>query len=650
MQRVLQLLAIFSLCVAAFAQQPSTWTSVGPYGGDARSLAVDPKNPEHIFVGSPTGEIFVSEDFGARWTHLAHIAGPASYDLVVDHIVISPATGTLYAAAWSLLNNTDGGVFRSEDNGKTWDVIPGMKNKSVRSLSMAPSDPKTLVAGALDGVFRTQDGGATWEHISPANYAEIRNVESIAIDPANPDTIYAGTWHLPWKTTDGGKTWHPIHNGVLDDSDVFSIIVDPKAPAVVYVSACSGIYKSDTAGELFHKAQGIPFTARRTRVLQQDPLNRQIVYAGTTEGLWRTPNGGSIWKRLTSPSMIINDVLVDPRNSQRVLLATDRSGVLMSSDGGVTFRPSNEGYTQRIVSSLTSSAKDPQTLYAGLIKDKEDGGVFVSRDLGGHWEQISRGLGERDVYVVRELPNGTLVAGTEDGIYMRDGAGTWKREGTIPGEREEKAPVRKTKSGKRIPGKTVTKTTLTPLSARVHALENAGNEWYAGTVAGLYRSDDELKTWKKVETANVTEVVGVVKSKGDLVIATRSGVLVSNDEGKTWRSAGLKNISSIVSLVATPTGTLWAAGREAAFYSTDHGTTWNYAYNLPLKRIAYLGWVPGRDRIVAAGVADTTLYQTTDGASWSPVPTQWLVRGLLNINGRLIASTAFDGVVVQSQP
>ena len=103
--------------------------------------------------------------------------------------------------------------------------------------------------------------------------------------------------------------------------------------SVVYASACSGIYKSESAGDLFHKLQGIPFSARRTRVLKQDPNNPATVYAGTTEGLWKTIDGGKTWKHVTNSEVVVNDVLVDPRNSNRVLLATDRSGVLASDNG-----------------------------------------------------------------------------------------------------------------------------------------------------------------------------------------------------------------------------------------------------------------------------------------------------------------------------
>ncbi len=116
---------------------------------------------------------------------------------------------------------------------------------------------------------------------------------------------------------------------------------------------------------MFQKIQGIPFSARRTRVLKQDPSNPEVVYAGTTEGLWKTTDSGKTWKRVTGPEVVVNDVMVDPRNSQRVLLATDRSGVLASDDGAQSFTASNHGYTHRYVTTILADKKDPEHYLCG---------------------------------------------------------------------------------------------------------------------------------------------------------------------------------------------------------------------------------------------------------------------------------------------
>src|SRR6266568_230226 len=318
---------VLLLTTAGFAQ----WRSVGPYGGNARALAYDPSNPDHILLGSGAGAVFESTDGGRHWKHFAHL-GPG-HDLMLENIAFDPShPATIYVAGWSV-NGTGGGFFVTRDGGRSWSEPADLRGKSVQALALADSDPRILIVGALDGLFRSTDRGESWTRISPTGHSDLKNFESVAIDPHDPKIIYAGTWHLPWKTTDGGATWSSIKQGVIDDSDVFSIILDRKQPNEMYMSACSGIYKSVTGGDLFQKVQGIPSTARRTRVLMQDPLHLNIVFAGTTEGLWRTSDSGKTWARTTGPEVIVNDVFVDPTDANRMLLATDRGGVLASNDG-----------------------------------------------------------------------------------------------------------------------------------------------------------------------------------------------------------------------------------------------------------------------------------------------------------------------------
>ena len=383
-----------------------------------------PANHSHLYLGTATGWIYESVNSGSQWKRLARVG--KRDDLVLDNIVVDARDPKHLLVGAFMLDRADGGLYQSADGGKTWTITADMQGQSIRSLTDAPSNPAVIVAGTLKGVFRSTDSGAHWKMISPPENKEIHEVESVAIDPLDPQTIYAGTWHLPWKTTDGGANWVSIKKGVIDDSDVFLIIVDPKSPLTVFASACSGIYKSEDGGENFRKVQGIPSTARRTRVLMQDPTHLETVFAGTTEGLYRTDDSGKSWTRTTGPEVIVNDVFIDPSDSRRVLLATERGGVLISDDGGSSFLPGNAGFSARQVTSFLSDAHRNGTLYAGLVNDKEWGGVFVSPDGGLTWAQQSEGLNGRDVFSLGQAPDGTVVAGTNHGIYRYD-EGKWVR-------------------------------------------------------------------------------------------------------------------------------------------------------------------------------------------------------------------------------
>ncbi len=623
------------------------WTALGPDGGDVRSLSFDPQNPDRIYLGTSTGTLFLSTDAGHNWSRLAHLGND---DNVLDHIVIDPKNPKhIYVSAWSVVDQQAGDVYRSHDGGNNWEAMPGVHGKSVRALAIAPYDSKVLVIGALDGVFRSQNGGNSWERISPVSQAELKNVESIAVDPKNPDVVYAGTWHLAWKTDDSGAHWNRINKGMIDDSDVFSVIVDSTNPAVVYASACSGIYKSESAGDLFHKLQGIPFSARRTRVLKQDPNNPATVYAGTTEGLWKTTDAGKTWKRVSNPEVVVNDVLIDPRNSSRVLLATDRSGVLASDNGAATFVASNHGYTHRYVSAILTDKNDPNSILVGVVNDREFGGVFSTQDGGQNWQQKSAGLGGRDVFALQQVPNGGLIAGTNKGIFLLDrNASQWRPINTIV---TEKATVRlvKTKKGrKKVPSLVAVRSTL---DARVSDIEITPQRWLAATSSGLFSSSNQGKTWTGGPVLGKADFVAV-ESRGELVVAaTRTNVFHSSNHGATWQQAPLSSyITSIHGVTLTPDSEILVASREGAYRSSDSGATWEHIVNgLPDKNINSIAYDQSKKRLLATSSASGVVFESRDGGrSWHRGPDSgYPLRRISVVRGRFVGATPFDGLIVQ---
>jgi photosystem II stability/assembly factor-like uncharacterized protein len=630
------------LLVAATLTAAQSWKPLGPDGGDVRSLAYDANNPDHIFLGTSSGTLFVSTDGGANWSRLAHLG--SAFDLVLDHIVLDPSdTQTIFVSAWSAESSTTGDLFRSKDGGQTWELLQDMHGRSVRAVALAPSDPKILVAGTLEGVFRSSDGGNTWQRISPEDHAEIKNLASVAIDPVNPEVIYAGTWHLPWKTEDGGKTWHSIKKGVIEDSDVFSIIVDPANPSLVFASACSGIYKSEFAGELFHKIQGIPFSARRTRVLRMDPSHHNVIYAGTTEGLWKTADAGASWKRMTGANIVVNDVLVDPRNPLRILLATDRGGVLASADAGASFIASNRGFTHRQVASLLADHSDSAVIYAGLLNDREFGGVFVSRDSGQSWKQLNDGLGDRDVLVLRQSEDGSVVAGTNRGIFvLKPGEEHWQSLNNLE--------IEKKPAGRRVQQKSLVRlVAASELAARIDGLEIGPKKWYALTSRGLLLSDDQGGTWRRGLLPAVKDLVGISVAGPAVIVATRRDVIVSLDSGASWYTCTHIDSASLINgVLLDHDGNIWVGAREGAFRSTDAGDTWQFMSTLKLSNIVSIQYDSETRRFLASSSASTGIFESTDnGHSWHRADSGWHIRDFRSVHGRLIAATTFDGVVIQ---
>ncbi|HYK36045.1 transcriptional regulator [Alloacidobacterium sp.] len=621
----------------------SNWIPIGPDGGDARSFAADPGNPQHLYLGTTTSWIYQSTDGGSSWKRLAKL-GRAN-DLVVDSLLVdSSNVKTLFAGVWQV-DRPAGGIYISHDGGATWTASADMEDQSVRALTQSHSNPKTLVAGTLKGVYRSEDRGLHWKEISPAESSEIHEVESIAIDPYDPKTIYAGTWHLPWKTTDGGEHWHNIKEGLIDDSDVFSIIIDPTRPTVVYMSACSGIYRSETTGELNRKVQGIPSTARRTRVLMQDPVNPKVVYAGTTEGLYKTADDGVDWSRLTGPDVIINDIYVDPKDTQHVLLATDRSGVLMSNDGGVTFNAANAGFSQRQVAAILTDARHEGTIYAGVLNDKGYGGVFVTEDGGTSWQQRSQGLDGKDVFTLAETDDGALLAGTNRGIFRWSGS-EWVQDGNVVNY--EQKPIYVMRKGKRT--KTTRQITRSgdPINSRVNDINMGTSTWFAATSEGIYRSESQGNSW--IGPVLKGDNYRYVTAKGNVVLAAnRQQLMISDDSGTTWREITLpQKLTAIQAVTTTPKGTLWVGGREGLFYSEDEGQDWLQMTKLPLTDINGLSYNREMGRVIVTSSFSTVVFAIDESSkTWKWWEAGWTLHSVRSLGNRLIAASLYDGVVVQ---
>jgi len=611
----LRLVVGFFLVGWALGLLAADFKAAGPEGGDVRKLAVVPDNPDRIFLGTSSGRLYVSDDRGRTWTRFAHLG--EGFDYVLDNIEIDPTNSkVMYVAGWSIEGKT-GEVFRSKDGGHTWKSLDGMKGKSAHALHLAPSNPKVLVAGALDGVYRSNDMGDHWSRISPEDHAGIKDIASIAVDPQNPDVVYAGTWHLAWKTTDGGQNWHQINRGMIDDSDVFSIIVDPKEPNVVYASACSGIYTSQAAGELFSKVPGIPFSSRRTRVLKQDPHNGKIVYAGTTEGLWRTEDAGKTWRRISSPNLIVNDVLIHPTDPNLVLLATDRIGVLISTNGARAFVASNHGFSQRQVASVAVDDKNPNRVYAGTVNDHEFGGVFVSDDGGSKWQQMSAGLGGHDVFKVRQDEKGNLFAATNGGLFRyTPKSHLWMK--VLPARMDS--------------------------HLNVYDLDLTGQTWFLATADGVYQSRNSGMSWAPVAALGKQTFISVHSNGKTVAAAAYAKVYESSNDGKSWEQIHIPLVSYISSMTTDANGYVWLNSPQGVFHQVSDG--WEKARELPQEKIANLDFDRSSNSVVAIDENSNNVLASADGHHWRSVFNPGVpVRSVVFTGDQIFAGTKFDGVV-----
>jgi photosystem II stability/assembly factor-like uncharacterized protein len=614
--------AIVLALLAAACVRAQTWTPLGPPGGDVRALAVDPVEPARIFLGTTDGHIFGSEDSGAHWVLLGRASSRP--DAVITAIVLDPRNeNVLYASSWTRDSAASGGgVYRSADGGRTW-TSAGLAGQAVRALALAPSDPNVLVAGTLDGVYRSLDAARSWERISLEHHEELRNLDSLAIDPRDAQIIYAGTYHLPWKTADGGRTWRPVHEGMIDDSDVMSLLIDQANPARIYASACSGIYRSEDGAAQWKKIQGIPYAARRTYTIVQDPRQHANVYAATSEGLWKTADGGMTWRRTSSESLVVNTVVVSDGNPGRVLIGTEKFGVLASDDGGEHFRDANAGFDHRQILALGLDAKRPGRMLAVLANAPEP--VLATEEDGRTWAILGPGLRADQVRSVYAAADGAWWASLARGGLLRYDAAmrAWQAAGSvIGGHGNGKSPA----FGDN--GKLMRKSTHGPeaLAELVTDMAFSSKGLYAATSGGLFVSNDEGATWRSKPVAALSSLPVqsvLASSDGEMIrIVSLGGLVFSEDAGKTWTWHDLPlNSGGAIRLQswAGDENALIALARGGLYISQDAGKTWQHAASgLPSAPVQSFAAAEG---VFVAAMGTGGLYFSLDsGRTWDRVP------------------------------
>ncbi|MEP7270949.1 MAG: hypothetical protein ABI882_05565 [Acidobacteriota bacterium] len=578
------------------------WQMTGPFGGDVVSLAIDPRNSDLILIGTKDGQIFRSTDGGAVWRRLKPGLSATGYSLTAI-LFDRSRPGLVYVGASEA---SGGGVFLSEDSGETWRELEGMRNRGVLGMVQAVKDPAVLAVASRDGIYMTHNRGASWKRITPDNDAELRNFHSVAIDPRDSDTLYAGTTHLPWKTTDGGQNWKRAgskESGMIDDSDIFAIHIDEENPEIVLMSACSGIYRSSNASKQWVKIQGIPSTSRRTHVIFQHPGRSNILFAGTTEGLWRTTESGKpeSWSRVTPLRLVINAVAVHPDRPDRIFLGTDDYGVLVSNDGGESYDPSNAGFISRQVRTVVADRSERNRVYAGVLFDGANGGLFVSEDGGVSWQQSMRGMGVRDVYSIYQstVQTETLFAGTNHGVFRSDDHGrNWikvKKEAPEPDPAAPLTPLTTEPSGPPPNTSPATRPRITRTVTPVVQKRTKGTAKKKTTSRKPPARKPPVRKPKAVVSkpvddglvnleSQVFQIVAFVpdgssEARG-LLAATWDGLFSTDDEKKGWKALkiadadGVVLTSSSINALAThplAPGAIWVGTEEGLFASRDYG-------------------------------------------------------------------------------
>ena len=640
------------------------WEVVGPNGGDVRTVAIDPRDKDRLYISTMDGQIHTSADAGKTWMLLTSLNEP---QLVLDQLFVdSRDSKVIYTSGHR--GKLAGGFFKSVDGGLTWKESKDLKKEAIHSMTQAKDDPNILFVGTTNGVWVSKNSGDDWEKISSDTMPI--NVNSMAVDPRRNSTIYAGTWWRPYKSTDSGKSWRLIKSGMIDDSDVFAVTINPRNAEHIIASACSGIYESFNGGEKWAKIQGIPAQSRRTRDIVQHPSVPGTVYAATTEGFWMTTNGGKSWALTTQRSLEINSIAVHPDEPNRVYIATNNYGVMVSTDGGKNFTQTNDNFTSRFTYSVTPDIAQANRLYATTHNTASSGGFFfTSMDGGRTWTQ-AKGLDINRVSPFAVLqdrvdPN-RMFLGTNVGVFRSLDRGMSWTLLTPPKPKPVKKPVRargkvaakakpaakpKAEAEKAVEDGPKIIPAFTEKVKVLAFTEDDKNGIFAGTDTGLYRTYDIEKGWEKLPFGEgLNENVFVVHASplvpGTIWVGTAtSGVIVSTDDGKTWSKVqGLPEgipISSITSDPKRPNN-IYVGTTQSIYLSRDGGRSFTRTRGtLPLGNYVSILIDPNNtDEIFAASALESDggiFYSDDAGVKWRRVDSKEM-----KVPSRRVWAMAFD--------
>jgi BNR/Asp-box repeat len=215
----------------------------------AQCLALDPADPDTVYVGHASGGVSKTTDGGATW----------SDSRLAEQQVFSVAVGGVDGAVYA--GTEPSSLFRSDDGGETWTELEGLLElpsrptwsfpprpwtSHVRWIAPSPHDADVLLAGIeLGGLMRSSDRGESWEDHRPGAQ---RDVHSLAWHPHAVGHAYqAGGGGAAWSD-DGGETWRPADDG-RDRHYTWSVAVDPEDPDLWYVSASTGPFAAHGRGD-----------------------------------------------------------------------------------------------------------------------------------------------------------------------------------------------------------------------------------------------------------------------------------------------------------------------------------------------------------------------------------------------------------------
>ncbi len=686
------------------------WQFIGPtnISGRVTDVAVvAPKGSNYtVYVATASGGVWKTENEGTTWTPIfENMATAAIGDIALapsDQNIVWVGTGE-----HNIFRSSQAGVgiFKSADGGKTWANMGLADTNTIARIVVHPTKPDVVyvAAGGHEwtkntdrGVYKTVDGGKTWDKVLFVN--DETGAYDLVMDPRSSDTLYAAMWQRTrkkwndprtladhtgsglFKTTDGGKTWTPIDAGLpqaqfrgrigidlcLTRPDVLYALVDNYelrettkeeldqtrdyyTPEKGFIKGAT-VYRSDDAGATWTQTSGL--TPQQKNFMQQhsgtygwvfgqirvDPNDPETSYIMGVPFSVST-DGGKTYKTLGGPGGDHHALWIDPANSKYLVKGFDQ-GVAVSYDKGLSWR-----YFQKEINvcqffNLNFDMASPFKVYGSM----QDHGSFRGKiDLRAGRDKIP--AQDFENAPGGEGSNHAIDPTNPDIVYSAGFYGTISRA-----EYDKPGP---------FPGYPSTKNLLPVLYENEPPLRG---QWLAPFILSphnpnilyhgmqyVFRSLDRGDTWERISpdlTTNDPATRGDIRYQtlfsisespikaGLLYAGTDDGRLwVTKDGGQAWAeiTAGLapgKWMSRVVAS-AYKLGTVYLAQNgkrdddftSYVWKSTDYGKTWvSLAKGIPVGPVNVIREDPVNENILYVGT-DMGVYVTTDGGK------TWMVLG-----------------------
>ncbi|HLY98570.1 MAG TPA: hypothetical protein VKT33_05840 [Candidatus Angelobacter sp.] len=411
-------------------------------GGRVTSVVGVPGKPNVYYAGAGGGGVFYTQDGGLSWKPIFEKESTAS----IGAIALAPSNPNLVWVGTGEKNPrndviTGKGIYFSSDAGATWKHMGLRDAGQISNIVIDPRDPNIVLVAVLGhvwgpnserGIFRTTDGGKTWQKVLYVD--DETGASSLVMDPGNPMVLFAGLWHMrryPWlledggasggifRSVDGGSTWKKLTDGLPEGATGrIGLSAAPSNPRHIYalVENKKGVlYDSNDLGDHWKMVSNNHNLAARGFYFSEllvSPDNENKVYF-LSFNIMLSEDGGKTARSISARVHVDHHAMwIDPRDPNRIINGND-GGVYVSADAGQTWR-----YLDNLpIEQFYSVADDDETPYnlCGGLQDN-NGWCGPSNSLsrngitGFEWYTVTGGDGE---YVVPARGKGTHLVYTD---------------------------------------------------------------------------------------------------------------------------------------------------------------------------------------------------------------------------------------------